>query len=338
MKAIYLAGLCLLLSAVTEGQYATAQKSWTDVFNSRDTHLKNIIRLNSLQINSPEEFVRVVNESADNTYSIAELTTVVRMARDYCNDSKETGLLLTGWLREDHKIYKDKTPTETNQFRSFLLASLAAFPPNDNLYQYIKSELLFPSHAINIAAASLCAGNFPQNAGELISLMEPFLRSSFMDEWVDLTTPRLNYPVEHPTKARYEIISTFTKFAPASYRSISLLRDIVRCGNCDLFGWDSLLARKANIAAAFIVEKTPSCCRKPVAMVNYSKPLQVISRAERKFITEMDIRLLDQEGQQLRFADLRGKPFVLTFFLYTMQQPDQMCLDRATFAGSQVTL
>ncbi|HEX2645218.1 MAG TPA: SCO family protein [Thermoanaerobaculia bacterium] len=246
--------------------------------------------------------------------SLNELVAVVRDASASCSTSPAVAGALTGWLREDHPLYAGRRPTETSQFRGFLLASLGSFPPNDDLYGYVRAELSFGGHSFPIATAAIAARRFPERAAELVPLLEPFLGSSFADERVDTTTPDLNYPILHPTKARYEIIKTLAAFGAPAYRSVRLLEEIAACDRCGLYGNDPDLARQAAGAAEAIRQATPVCCRHEATESPVHKSLQILDRSDRKPLPLGRLRLLDQEGRPLRFADLTGKPFVLTFF------------------------
>lgn len=243
--------------------------------------------------------------AADGSLSLDRLVALVRMSSAHCRSSPAVSAALTGWLREDHPLYAGRTPTEASQFRGFLMASLGAFPPNADLYGYVRSELLFGGHVFGIATAAVAARSFPDRAAELVPLLEPFLGSAFEDQWVDVTTPDLNYPVLHPTKARQEIIRTLAAFGAPAYRSVKLLEEIAAS--------DPDLARQAAEAAEAIVAATPPCCRKEAAGTA-RKRLRFIDGQDRKELTAGRLKLLDQEGRSLRFQDLVGKPFVLTFF------------------------
>ena len=99
--------------------------------------------------------------SANEHIQNAELTAIVQTCATRFSKSTFIGSGLTHWLNERHPIYANKTPTDVNQFRGFLLSSLSQFPPNDELLKYVKSELLFSGHAFNIAAAAAqAARNF----------------------------------------------------------------------------------------------------------------------------------------------------------------------------------
>src|SRR3982751_359589 len=71
---------------------------------------------------------------ADQQLSIDELVTIINTCTNKDSGSVEIGQALADWLREDHPIYKGKTATEVDRFRGFLLSSLAAFPPNPEVY------------------------------------------------------------------------------------------------------------------------------------------------------------------------------------------------------------
>jgi cytochrome oxidase Cu insertion factor (SCO1/SenC/PrrC family) len=250
---------------------------------------------------------------ADGSYSLAQLTGIV----EACNKrppSAEIARALTGWLRENHPIYADRLPTESNQFRGYLLSALRGFPPNAELCQYVKSELSFAGHPFNIAAAAATARSFPDHAAELIPLLEPFLRDSYEDEWVDITTPQLNYPLVHPTRARREIIETLRAFGAPAYRLLPVLDKIAACKDCGTYGRDPSLQLRAKQAAEYLREITPPCCRKEIPGKPERHRLVLVEQEQRKALGANSVALIDQNGRTLKFSDFAGTPFVLTFF------------------------
>jgi cytochrome oxidase Cu insertion factor (SCO1/SenC/PrrC family) len=300
------------------------QKNWKDLvkLDILPGHTTNNKAIAPASIDSI--MLEAINEATGNS-SLSELTGIVNICAEYCNKSPDISVLLTRWLREDHPIYSNRTPTDVNQFRAFLLASLSKFPPTEEIYKYVKSELLFADHSINIAAASATARNFPEKSAELVSLMEPFLNSSFPDEWVDITTPKLNYPIHNPTKARYEIMQTLAAFGAPAYRSIKLLDEMASCKGCRDYNYDSLLSAKAFKTAEYIREVTPPCCRKEVATTPGHSDIFLIDKWNRNIINTSDVRLIDQEGDSLQFSDLTNKPCVLIFF-YTQCTNASKCV------------
>jgi cytochrome oxidase Cu insertion factor (SCO1/SenC/PrrC family) len=311
MRLLLLIVICL--ASFWKSSSQNNQNGWNDLIKLSDS-FKNTIADKSITLSGAEPVMQNAIGIADETFSLIDLTNIVNICSRYCYKSPDISLALTGWLREDHPIYKNKTPTEANQFRAFLLSSLSKFPPNEEMFKYVKSELLFADHPINIAAAAATARNFPDKSAELIPLMEPFLGSSYSDEWVDITTPELNYPVINPTKARYEIILTLTGFGARSYRSVQLLDVIAGCKNCGDYGYDSLLYKKAATAAEYLRKVIPACCQKEVTEKTKQHGIVVINNQDRKVISARNIKLLDQEGNSLTFKDLTDKPFVLAFF------------------------
>jgi len=251
MRFILLAIICLISVNSGYNQYSQ-QKGWINLITFSDNHVKDIIANDggtSLSVDSAMQ--KAINE-ANGTFSLSELTHIVNICSAYCNTSPDVALSLAKWLREDHSIYDKRSPIEANQFRAFLLASLGHFPPNDEIYKYVKSELIFADHGISIAAAAATARNFRNKASELVPLMEPFLSSSYPDEWVDISTPELNYPIINPTKARYEIIQTLVAFGASAYHSVNSLDRIAACNGCGEYGRDSALYKKASQAAEYI--------------------------------------------------------------------------------------
>lgn len=253
------------------------------------------------------EALRAIRGAGPST-SMSELTAIVKQSTACCSQSPAVSAALTQWLRENHPLHAGRLPTQVNQLRGFVMASLAAFPPNEELYRYVRSELLFGGHPFNLAAAAVAARGFPGKSAELLPLMEPFLGSSFEDQLVDVTTPELTYPPAHPTRARYEIIRTIHSFDHRAYRSVAALDALAASRS------DPTLARLAAVAAAHIREVTPACCRKPASAGSAIAQLQLIDQRLRKPVATTSIRLQDQDGKSLRFGDLRGRPFVLTFF------------------------
>ena len=311
-------------------------EEWKALIKLSDIHLKKIIENKDKSSLSAEDVMKKTITIADEDFSLRELTSIVNICSAYCNTSTDISASLVKLLREDHPIYKNKTPTEVNQFRAFLLASLSKFPPSEEIYKYVKAELLFADHTINIAAASVTARNFPEKSSELIPLMEPFLSSSFPDEWVDITTPELNYPIIHPTKARYEIIITLRSYGASGYRSIKLLDAITECKNCGLYGYDSFLYKKALNTAEYIRKITPLCCQKETTTETANHSIVLIDKSDRNKIVEGNIRLVDEEGNSIQFNDLTDKPFVLTFF-YTQCTNASKCVSTVHRLGELET-
>lgn len=324
--------ICLIFTCNGYSQ-SNQPKVWTDLITSEDIHLKNLTDNTSFA--SADSIMQKAITVADETFSTNELTAIVNICTRYCNNSSVISSLLVKLLKENHPLYKNRTPTEVNQFRAFLLSSLSKFPPDEEIYKYVKSELLFGDHSINIAAAAVTARNFPDKSSELIPLMEPYLNSSFPDEWVDITTSELNYPILHPTKARYEIISTLAVYGTTAYQSVKLLDEIAACGNCREYGFDSTLYKKAREVAEHIRKVTPECCKKEIASTEQHN-IMFIEKQNRKTISTYGIKIIDQEGDSLQFNDLTEKPFVLTFF-YTQCTNASKCVSTVHRLGELET-
>jgi cytochrome oxidase Cu insertion factor (SCO1/SenC/PrrC family) len=271
--------------------------------------------------------------AANGSFTLSELSGVVRTSSECCRQSEAVSRALTEWLRESHPIYAGRLPTEASQFRGFLLASLGSFPPNEELYSYLKTEFLFPGHPFSIAAAAIAARSFPGKSEELVPLMESFLGDTFLDPAVDVTTPALNYPLAHPTRARYEILRTLTLFGCRADRSLPLLDAIVACRYCGTYGADPALPGVAAAAAEAIRKTTPA----PLAGTGPGpRGLQVIDKKNRKPLSAGALRLIDQDGTRLRLADLRGRPFALTFF-YTQCTNTSKCIMTVRRLGALAT-
>jgi len=271
-----------------------------------------IARSGAAVADSDEAVLQRAISSADRSLSMRELTRMVREAAQCCNQSAVLSAALTAWLRESHPIYADRLPSEAAQFRGFLLAALGAFPPNEELYRYVKGELMFGGHAFAIAAAAVTARSFAERADELLPLMGPFLGSSFDDESLDITTPELNYPIERPTRARHEIIRTLAAFGSRACRYLPLLEAIPACPNCGTYAVDSTLPAEATAAAQSIREASGQRCPEEIPARASSR--LVIDPNHRRTLLAGSVKILDQDGEAIELGDLRGRPFVLTFF------------------------
>jgi len=278
------------------------------------TKAENMTRLDSALLE--------IIKAADQSCSVNQLSEIVVFASNHCAKSENISLELSGWLKENHPVYKDKSPTEVNQFRSFLIYSLCKFPPTENLYTYIKNELQFSNHILNIASAAHTSKIFPSNAKEIVQLLNPYLESSIQDTWVDITTCDLNYPLLCPTKARYEIIKSLKYFGVEAFPSVKFLQKIMEAETKKQVDQDTILIYLSNQTVKSILEDTPICCRKEAPAGTESRKIaEIIPIKNRKKIDASDMTLLDQDGNTLTFNKLSGKPFVLTFFYTSCTNP-----------------
>ena len=318
MRSIVLIVVCL---ALLHHNYAQplSKIHWTDFGKSSQTG-ESKLPAGQVSEQAIADSLQKFIAAADERTPLQELTNVITACISCCVQSETVALLLTKWLKESHPIYSNRTATDANQFRGFLLASLGKFPPTEELYMYVKAELIFGGHPYNIAAAAFTARQFPGKADELISLMEPYLSREFNDKVVDISTPELRYPVSNPTRARYEIIRTLVAYRSAAFRSVKLLDEIAAASNSFGYAADSILFQQAQKAAAYLRETTPECCRKEPAQP-VSKALAKIDRANRKKILNDNFKVVDQEGKPVQFGDFRNKPFVLTFFYTQCANP-----------------
>src|SRR4051812_43249778 len=130
--------ILICLASFCKG-YSQNNQSRRDDLKLFDKSFKNIAADKSFTLTSPDTIMQYVISTADETFSLSELSSIVNICSRYCYSSPVISLSLTSWLREDYPIYKDKTPTEANQFRAFLLASLRNFPANEEMYKYVRS-------------------------------------------------------------------------------------------------------------------------------------------------------------------------------------------------------
>jgi protein SCO1/2 len=261
-------------------------------------------------------------KKADQTYSLKQLSEIVSFSADCCTKSDAVTRELTGWLKENHVIYQGKSPTEARQFRGFLMYALGAFVPNEELYGYVKNELQFSSHVFNVASAAHTAKLFTSHAPELGALFKPYLQPSFQDEWVDITTYELHYPPLKPTKARYEILETLQSFDSATVSHAHLPADVIDQEDQKQGHAGPTVPGVSSHSAKTIGTSTPSCCQKemPVSAIAKNK-VEIIPKKDRKEIQVQGLSLLDQDGNAITFENLRGKPFVLTFFYTSCTNP-----------------
>ena len=222
---------------------------------------------------------------------------------------------MANWLRENHPIYAGKSATEANQFRGYLLYLLADGPPNAELLSYVKNELLFAGHAFNLAAAAHAAKIFKAQAPDLVALLLPFLQNDYQEEWIDISTYELHYPLRRPTTMRYEIVRTLPHFGLDAYPAVQYLAGIIAREEQRASASDTTLLRLCQQAIDSILSATPLCCRQEApARKAADRPPQFIPAKNRAKIAAPELELLDQNGRRLKFKDLAGKPFALTFF------------------------
>jgi len=323
MKVIF--ALCSLISTLTFIENTYGQPVTLTVndktFISPDQDLPNSIFHNDNRKLADTTILKLIYE-ADKKYSIEQLAAIVTYCSNQKEHSLELSMALSNWLRENHSIYVDKSPTEVNQFRGFLMFSLSMFPPNDILYGYIKNELLFSAHTYSIASAAHTARIFTSEAQELVLFLNQFLQNSFPEVCVDISTYKLDYPLVNPTKARYEIIKTLRHFGANAYPSVKLLHDILERESQKLVNQDTILISLLKPTIESILNATPLCCRKEIPN---SEPLHpttgFIEKNERKRIHASDLSMFDQNGNKMKFDKLTGKPFVLTFFYTSCTNP-----------------
>jgi len=248
-------------------------------------------------------------QAAGPSTPVADLTATVRHASACCRDSAVVATALAGWLHEGSAIYAHRRPTEATQFRSFLMATLGAFPPNDELFRYVRAALLFPDHPLDVAAAAVAARAFPRRAAELTPLMIRFLDPAFQDEPLDVTTPDLVYPPAHRSSARHEIVKTLAGFAANASAALPELEAIAKCTRCEAYASDMTVVQEAAKAAEIIRSSAP-VAPAPHEMTG----LRLLDPGQRRNISSRRLRLLDQDGNAFSFHEAGGRPFVLAFF------------------------
>lgn len=316
MKSILF--LLNLLFCTTVAQPAK-QPDWSSILKPSDVHLR---RLASTTIPTPPA-TRVMEQAtamADHSFQLDELTTLVNICKEYCQTSNTVTKALIGLLRENHPVYKGRSPIETNQLRGFVMASLQHFPPQEDLFRYVKAELMFGAHPYNIAAAAAAARKFDNHASELIPLLELYLQNTFLDESIDLTTPALRYPPKKPTRARYEILLTLQGYGSSAARSLHLI-DAIAQGGAN--GFDTTICNLA-LKTAVHIRKTKFPLQHSVAHIA-SSGISIIPEKDRNALPLNHVTLMDQEGRTLTFDRLKSKPFVLTFF-YTQCTNGKKCV------------
>ena len=259
---------------------------------------------------------------ADQSFKLHELTTLVGICREYCWASNDIAKALINLLRENHPVYDGRSPIETSQFRGFLMASLQYFPPQEELYRYVKAELTFSNHSYTIAAGAAAARKFNNHAAELVPLLEFYLQNTFIDESVDITTPELSYPLVKPTRARHEILLTLQAFGASAYRSLKLIDAIAQ--GYGTGGFDTALCNLASKTADIIRGAKFPLLQPSIARTD-SPGVSLIAPRDRSILPLNQFTLMDQEGRRLTFDHFKNKPFVLTFF-YTQCTNGRKCV------------
>jgi len=313
MKTIFI--LLSLLSFTAVAQPST-QPGWWSTLQPSDVHLHKLASTTIPAARAMEQALAM----ADHSFQLDELTTLVNICKEYCNTSNSVTKGLIGLLRENHPVYNGRSPIETNQLRGFVIASLRHFPPQEELFQYVKAELTFSVHPYSIAAAAAAARKFDNHASVLIPLLELYLQNTFIDERVDITTPELNYPIKNPTRVRCEILLTLQAFGSLAYRSLHLI-DALAQGSAN--GFDTTICNLATKTAANI-RKTKLPLQGQTTPAT-SPAISIIPQKDRNVLSLDHVTLMDQEGRTLTFARLKNKPFVLTFF-YTQCTNGKKCV------------
>jgi hypothetical protein len=176
MRCILLLFLLPFLTITfVSAQEAEQEFTWRALINPSHRHLVTLINNSLPTVNTADQFLILALKGANEDFTLSELETIVNISAGYGERTEEIALLLTEWLREDHPIYKAKSPTNVGQFRGYLLASLSKYPPNEELYGYVKFELTFSNHAYNLTAAAITARNFNNHSTEIVKLMLPYL-------------------------------------------------------------------------------------------------------------------------------------------------------------------
>jgi len=183
----------------------------------------------------------------------------------------------------------------------------------------VSYELQTSTKVFNIAAAAHTAKILNTNVNEIINHLNNQLIRIIQDEWVDITTYTLDYPLNKPTKAKHEIIKTLDEFGSAAQTSIHLLNEIIENENKRPVDKDTKLIELAKNALQSIKAKRqlPMCCQKDVLLISNtdSNSPKIIDKEDRNSIPPIDgASLIDQNGDKIDFNDLTGKPFILTFF------------------------
>jgi len=312
--------LLCLLSCAAFSQPAK-QKDWSSLLKTSDVHLRKIASTGTSAMPATIAMKQAL-DAADQSFQLHELTTLVSICREYCCASNDITKALINLLRENHPVYDGRSPIETSQLRGFLMASLHYFPPQEELYRYVKADLTFSNHAYTIAAAAAAARKFNNHAAELVPLLELYLQNTFIDESVDITTPELNYPLAKPTRVRYEILLTLQAYGASAYGSLKLIDALAK--GCDTGGFDNELCTLASKTAdAIRGAKFPLL--QPSAVRIMPPGVSLISVKHRNALSLNQFTFMDQEGRRLTFDHFKNKPFVLTFF-YTQCTNGRKCV------------
>jgi cytochrome oxidase Cu insertion factor (SCO1/SenC/PrrC family) len=261
-----------------------------------------------------ENYLQRLIAQADNTFSFNQLLYIIECCADDFSCSLNISAGLTDWLRENHSIYKGKGSIGVNQFRGFLIYSLKKFIPTPALLKYIKSELTYSDRQYNLTAAAATSANFSSNAEELIPLLKPLLDNSRYEE-VDITSFELNYPPVVATNLRNEIIKTLQQFSDNAKPDTGLLYQLEKY-KIDSVSY-AAFDKSGNGA------KRASCCAintNASKKISGSEKAGLISSGKRVQF-KSPVEFIDQDGNSVKFKNLKGKPFVLTFFYTSCTNP-----------------
>lgn len=321
MKSVVLVSVLVFVFTASVGQPSLSEES-------NEAPLLSFVNLekdgNTLYGNTEQGSSRLkdalldIIHKADHTASLNQLASVVKFCSEHYRGNAVISAALLPWLRENHPVYTNKSPTEVNQFRGFLLYSMVNFSPSEVLYTYVKNDLQVRSHLFNIAAAAYAAKLFTSKA-ELVDMLNPFLENSFQDGYVDITTPELQYPLVNATTVQREVIHTLESFGAEAYSSVPLIVNIMEREDQKQDLKDTVLIRLCHQSLASILNSTPACCMKEEAATE--SQVSIISKKSRKEVMPSSLYFLDQESKAVRLKHLKGKPFIITFFYTSCTNP-----------------
>ncbi len=257
--------------------------------------------------------------TADESCTWMDLTSILAYCSTNFSNSMRVSAALTTWLHENHHIYSGKSPIEVRQFKGFLMYSLSKFLATEDLHTYVTYELQTTTKVFNLAAAAHTAKILNTHVDDLVPLLNHQLQRIIQDEWVDITTYTLDYPLKKPTKATYEIIKTLGAFGHHAQSAAQLLSQIAQNENKHLVDKDTLLIQLVNTSLQKIrPKKRFACCSRKPSSVDIAKTLykqhKIIDKKERSILPIKELGMMDQHGKKIAADDLLGTPFVLTFF------------------------
>lgn len=269
------------------------------------------------------------SDSATDHRVIAGLLEEIRRRGD---TDIELSAQLAQMLPHQSAIYQDRDKFQVIRLRSYLFATLADMGFPNSAMPMLVDALAFVDErmaAVEIGSAIRVAGTLGDDGRQFLPYMLRTINQRFAEEEFSLSRYAVDFPREEATTVQLEVIGTAEKIGLATDKELlTVLRAIA-----DSPTYSELDPRfvAASRRALQIVEQREAGHAHHEHHTEWSgeqaAPSLVsawVSPVERRLLQDLDIRIVDQDGNEHVLADLLDRPVLLTFF-YTRCQNAGKC-------------